>query len=127
MRGTQAACQELLDQLVAGGFAGSALDPAELDPSPGAVWVVPQFIHDVRLDGSAELTVWLYLIVRQNEFLHDWTLLDDALAGLLELLDDPLALPLADESQPIDLRAAVLLPGHETPSPAYRVAVDLEL
>jgi hypothetical protein len=125
MRAVGAACAELLALLKAGGFTGSAIDPAELNP-PGAVWIQPQDIHDLDLAGGADLTVWLYLIAPNTDYVHSMTLLDDGLEGLLELLGES-GIPLADADPPIDLKAAILLPDTASPLPAYRLAVDLEL
>jgi len=126
MRAVGAACAELLALLKGAGFTGSAIDPAELDPVGGAVWIQPQDIHDLLLDGSASLTAWLYLIVPNTDYVQAMTLLDDALEGLLELLDDA-DIAFADTEPPIDLKAAILLPDTSVPMPAYRLAVDLDL
>ena len=125
MRSTLDVCRELRDKLKAAGYTGSALDPADLNP-PGAVWIQPRYVHDLTLGGGGELAVWLYLIVPNTDYEHAWTLLDDGLTGLVELLDE-WDIPLADVEQPIDLTAAVLLDGHSAPSPAYRLAIDLDL
>jgi hypothetical protein len=125
MKAVGAACAELLALLKGAGFGGSAIDPAELNP-PGAVWIQPQDIHDLDLSGGGELTVWLYLIAPDTDYVHSMTLLDDGLEGLLELLDET-GISLADTDPPIDLKAAILLPDTPSPLPAYRLAVDLEL
>jgi hypothetical protein len=120
MRTVHAACTGLVDQLRAAGFGGSSIDPEQLNP-PGAVWVQPRTITGHTLAGGATLTVWLYLLAPNVETEHAMTLLDDSLAGVLDL-----GLALADDDA-IDLTAAVLLPGNSTPLPAYRLAVDLDL
>lgn len=124
MRPVKAACDDLVAQLRGAGFRAT-LDPEELVTDPGCVWVQPREIRDYTLAGGATLVVWLYLICANVDTPHAMTLLDDALAGVLEL--DGLA-PSASEDQPIDLTAAVVTPGNpSTPLPAYRLAVDLDL
>jgi hypothetical protein len=114
-----------LDQLVArlrqAGFAAD-VDPERLSADTACVWVQPRTLAGWRLDGGAELTAWLYLVVPNVETSHALALLDDALTGVLDL-DLPLS---SDDS--IDLAAAIVLPANPgTPLPAYRLAVDLDL
>jgi hypothetical protein len=125
VRGVKDACVDLVGQLKAAGFPGSSVDPEQLNP-PGAVWVQPRGIGEFTLGGSASLRTFLYLIVPNVETEHALTLLDDGLFGLLELFAD-LGVALADDDEPIDCTAAVLLPGTATPLPAYRLAVTLDL
>lgn len=120
MRTVGAALDEFVGQLRDAGFSAD-VDPERLNLAPGAVWVQPREVRD-RLKDSATLVVWLYLIVQGQETGHAITLLDDALEGVLELVD------LADSDDVVDLSAAVLLPANpSTPMPAYRLAVDLDL
>ncbi len=121
MRTVTAATAELVALLRAAGFAAS-VDPAELNPNPACVWVQPRDIRDRTLGDTATLVVWCYLIVGNTETPDALRLLDDALAGLLELADP------ADSDDVIDLTAAVILPGNPgTPLPAFRMATDLDL
>jgi hypothetical protein len=121
VKGVKEACQQLVDELKAAGFPGSSLDPETVDP-PAAVWVQPRTIHDLTMSGGATLTVWLYVLGSSDDTAVVMGKLDDALEGLLEL-----GLTFADDETPIDLTAAVLLPGRNAPLPAYRLAVDLDL
>jgi hypothetical protein len=126
MRGVKQACESLVADLKSAGYAGSSIDPEQLNP-PGAVWVQPRTIHDLTLGGGGTLTVWCYLLAGNYETGDAMALLDDGLEGLLELIDDSDDLSFADTDEPIDLGAAVLLPGYQTPMPAYRLALDFEL
>lgn len=121
MRPPREACLELVRYLRAAGFTGSALDPAEVNP-PAAVWVQPRTIRGLTLGGGATLEVWLYLLVPNTDTDAAIRLLDDGLEGLLAL-----DLPLTDPENAVDLSAALILPGHNTAMPAYRLAVDIEL
>lgn len=121
MRGVGETCAELVTVLKQAGFTGSSVDPAEVNP-PAAVYVQPRALDALTLGGGGRLLVWLYLIVPDVDPAHAMTLLDDGLAGLLDL-----DLDLADDDAPIDLNAAIVLPHTTTPLPAYRVAVHLEL
>lgn len=111
----------VLEQFVArlreAGFV-AATDPSLLDVNPAAVWVQPREL----LDNRQTLRVWCYLIVANTEPDRVRELLDDALDGLLELVE-----PLPADDDVIDLAAGVVLPAGPTPLPAYRVAVDLDL
>jgi hypothetical protein len=120
MRAVGDACAELVEQLKAAGFPGSSIDPAEVNP-PAAVYVQPRAIDALTLGGGGRLLVWLYLIVPDVEAAQALSMLDDGLAGLLDL-----DLDLAEDT-PIDLNAAIVLPHTTTPLPAYRVAVHLDL
>lgn len=122
MRGIRDTCQELVGRLKAAGFTGSSIDPTEVNP-PAAVWVQPRGIRDLTLAGGGTLEVWLYLIGPNTDTEHVMGLLDD---GLQALLADDLDLALSSDD-PIDLAAAVLLPGNTNALPAYRLAVDLDL
>ena len=121
MRTVTAACDELLVELRDAGFRAD-VDPEKLVTDPGCVWVQPRDIRDYTLAGGGTLVVWLYLIVANVETPQAMTLLDDALEGVLELVD------VAASDDVIDLSAAVILPGNPgQPLPAYRVAVDLDV
>jgi hypothetical protein len=121
MRTVSAACGDLVGVLKAAGFTGSSVDPAEVNP-PAAVYVQPRSIGGLTLGGGVRLLVWLYVIAPDVDPVHAMRLLDDGLAGLLDL-----DLDLADDEEPIDLNAAIVLPHTTTPLPAYRLAVHLEL
>jgi hypothetical protein len=121
MRAPRAACLELVAQLKAAGFTGSSIDPTEVNP-PAAVLVQPRTITGLTLGGGATLTVWCYLLAPNVDADHAMRLLDDGLEGLLAL-----DLALSDDETAVDLNAALILPGAQTPLPAYRLAVDLEL
>jgi hypothetical protein len=115
------ALDQLVDQLTAAGFRAH-LDPAQLTIETVGVWVQPRTRTTMTLAGGGELTCWLYLIARNTDTLQviDW--LDDALAGVLELV------ALSDTADAVDLAAAVALPS--APSnilPAYRLTIDLDL
>jgi hypothetical protein len=126
MRPVKEACDELVARLKSAGYTGSSLDPETVDP-PAAVWVQPRSIGGLTLAGGATLTCWLYLLAGNHETGHAMTLLDDGLAGLLDLLDGH-GIGLADtDDEAVDLTAAVLLPGTSTPMPAYRLAITLDL
>lgn len=120
MRAVGEACAELADLLVGAGFSSASIDPEQLN-MPGAVWIQPRSIGGRTLGGAATLTVWAYLIAPSVDVADTVSLLDDSLAGVLDL--DVALTP----DDPIDLTAAVLLPGYTTPLPAYRVALDLDL
>ena len=111
------ALQTVVDELRAAGYRAD-VDATLLDLNPAAVWVTPRELLDMR----QTLRVWLYLIIGNTETARALELLDDALEGVLELLG---ALP--DDDEVIDLAAAVILPGHPAPLPAYRVQIDLDL
>jgi hypothetical protein len=113
MRTVSAACGDLVGVLKAAGFTGSSVDPAEVNP-PAAVYVQPRSIGGLTLGGGARLLVWLYVIAPDVDPVHAMRLLD-------------LDLDLADDEEPIDLNAAIVLPHTTTPLPAYRLAVHLEL
>jgi hypothetical protein len=123
------ALDDLLAALRAAGFPGSHYDPELVNP-PAAVWVQPRALRDLTLTGGATLVVWLYLLTEQADddgVAGDLAKLDDALTGVLELLD-ALELSLSDDDgDAVDIAAAVLLPGRAMPLPAYRLAVELEL
>lgn len=115
------ALDELVERLRAAGFSAD-LDPEALNVSPAAVWVQPREVRDYRLDGSATLVAWVYLIVQAQDTPQALELLDDNLEGLLELVD------LAESDPVLDLHAALVLPSNPaTPLPAYRAAVDLDV
>lgn len=121
MRRTGEACAELVEVLQQAGFRAS-VDPDQLLVDPVGVWVQPRAIRDYTLTGGATLVTWLYLVCANTETPRAQELLDDALAGVLTLVDP------ADTDDVIDLAAAVVLPTNPTtPLPAYRVAVDLDL
>jgi hypothetical protein len=121
MRTVSAACAELVDALGADGFRADT-DPDGLATDPVCVWVQPREIRDYTLAGGGTLVAWLYLICADVETPQAMSLLDDALAGVLELVT------VADSDDVIDLSSAVLLPSNPTnPLPAYRLAVDLDL
>ena len=121
MRTVSAACGELVDQLTAAGFRAS-VDPEQLVTDPGCVWVQPREVRDYTLAGGGTLVVWLYLIVADVETEQAMTLLDDTLAGVLDLVD------VAASDDVIDLSSAVILPSNPTTAlPAYRLAADLDL
>jgi hypothetical protein len=120
MRPVKAACAELVDRLNVAGFRAT-VDPEQLT-LPGGVWVQPRSIDGHTLAGGASLLIWLYLLAPNTDTEHAMDLLDDGLAGLLDLGLD------LDRTDPIDLTAAVLTPANPTaPLPAYRVAVHLDL
>jgi hypothetical protein len=119
MRGVKAACDELAAQLAAAGFLPT-LDPTELQ-TPGGVLIEPQTVGGFTLGGTATLTVWLYLVAANTDPAHAYTLLDDGLAGLLEL---DLSLS-ADDT--VSLTNALQISSTGATLPAYRVAVDLDL
>lgn len=121
MRTVTEVCGDLVAALTGAGFRAS-VDPEQLATDPGCIWVQPREVRDYTLAGGATLVVWLYLIVANVETEQAMTLLDDTLAGVLELVD------LAESDPVIDLSSAILLPSNPTtPLPAYRLAVDLEL
>jgi hypothetical protein len=110
----------LVEQLRAAGFT-AALDPAELNTDPAGVWVQPRTLQRLTRD-TGVLVAWLYVIAGTTDTAAAVTRLDDALEGLLELVQ------LADTDDVIDLAAAVALPtAPSTVLPAYRLAVDLDL
>jgi hypothetical protein len=121
MRTVSAACAELVGELTAAGFRAS-VDPDELVTDPGCIWVQPREVRDYTLAGGGTLVAWLYLIVANVETPQAMTLLDDALEGVLDLVD------VAASDDVIDLSSAVILPSSPTtPLPAYRLAVELDL
>lgn len=121
MRAVSQACGELVDALKDAGFRAS-VDPDELVTDPGCVWVQPREVRDYTLAGGGTLVVWLYLIVANTDTATAMTLLDDTLAGVLDLVT------VAASDDVIDLSSAVLLPSNpSSPLPAYRLAADLDL
>ena len=121
MRTVTEACAELVGKLTADGFR-AAVDPEQLVTDPVCVWVQPREVRDYTLAGGGTLVAWLYLICANVETTQAMALLDDALAGVLPLVD------VAETDDVVDLSSAVLLPTNPTnPLPAYRLAVDLEL
>jgi hypothetical protein len=120
MRSTAAACAQAVAALSEAGLL-AATDPEELTPNPVCVWVTPREIRDRRLDGGATLVAWLYVIGGNVATDAAMTLLDDALAGVLDLFD------VAGSDDVIDLAAALTLPSGSNLLPAYRVAIDLDL
>lgn len=122
MRGIAEACGELVADLRTADFRAD-VDPANLVTDPGCIWVQPRSVSELTLGGGGTLMVWLYLIVADVETTQAMLLLDDTLAGVLEL-----DLAFAGTDPVIDLAAAVILPSNPTkPLPAYRVAVELDL
>lgn len=122
---TRPALDQLVAQLKAAGLTGSHYDPDLVDP-PAAAWVQARAIRDVTLDGGGTLVVWIYLLAAPGEqegTAEVFGKLDDALAVL-----DELGLALDDsDGDAVDLTAAVLLPERQTPMPAFRLAVELDL
>lgn len=115
------ACLDLAERLKAPDIGLEAgIDPEALNAP--CVWITPRQIHDYTLAGGATLVAWCYLIAPNTDTPNAMALLDDTLAGLLQVAS------VAASDSLIDLAAAVVLPANPTtPLPAYRVAVDLEL
>lgn len=122
---TRPALDQLVADLKAAGLTGSHYDPERVDP-PAAAWIQPRAIRDVTLGGGGTLVVWIYLLAVPGEregVAETLGKLDDALAVL-----DELGLALDDsDGDAVDLTAAVLLPERQTPLPAFRLAVELDL
>jgi hypothetical protein len=120
------ALDKLVTDLKAAGLTGSHYDPALVDP-PAAAWIQPRALRDITLGGGGTLLVWIYLLATPGEnesYAQVFDRLDDALAVLdeLHLAFDP------DESDVVDLAGPpVLLPDRQTPLPAYRRAVELDI
>jgi hypothetical protein len=122
MYGVREACAELVDRLKAADFASVSVDPAELSPQPVALWISPRQISGYTLGGGAQLLAYVYIVCGNVEIDDAFRLLDDALEGVLAVIDP------ADSDDVIDLTTPVILPGNPgTPLPAFRVAVDLDL
>lgn len=122
---TRPALDRLVEQLKTAGLTGSHYDPERVSP-PAAAWVQARAIRDITLGGGATLVVWIYLLALPGEdegVAEVFGKLDDALAVL-----DELGLSLDDtDGDAVDLTAAVLLPDRQTPLPAFRLAVELDL
>ena len=121
------ALERVAGALRAADFASVSIDPDDLDPNPVALWLQPTGIGDLTLAGGGTLHLALYLICGNAETRDALRLLDDALAGVLEVMGGGDLLSFADDDDPIDLRAAVLLPGYSQSLPAFRVALDTDL
>jgi hypothetical protein len=115
-------CAALVEQLTGGGVPRRRSTPSELNTDPAGVWVQPRDLATTTPSPGAARW-WLAVPDRgTTEDSAAMALLDDALEGLLELVE------LADTDDVIDLSRGGALPSNPTtPLPAYRLAVDLDL
>ena len=112
------ACRGLAADLTAAGV------PADVERAkvrvPGA-WIAPQSIDVTTLGGDGTARINIVLVVADNGDLSSHI----ALAGLLDkCLSTPVSLVPAE---PVDTGWAFVLPHSQTPMPAYRLPVDLDL
>ena len=112
------ACKGLAVDLTEAGIVAS-VDRARVNP--GGAWIAPQSIDLTTLGGSGVARVHVILIAPDTGDLASHTVLSD----LLDIcLSPPLSLVPAE---PVDTGWAVVLPHTQTPFPAYRLPVDLDL
>lgn len=113
------ACRELVSDLQAAGVSAS-LERTATD-TPG-VWVSPQTVDVRTLSGDGTARVHLNLVVSDSGDV-------DAHEALCALLDDVLDTPVFGAhlvpAEPVDTSWALVI--RDTPLPAYRLAVDIDL
>jgi hypothetical protein len=113
-----AACRALAVDLTE---AGVPADVERARVNPGGAWVAPQTVDLTTLSGSGTVRVHVILVAADNGDVSSHL----TLAGLLDVcLSDPVRLVPAE---PVDTGWAVVLPHSQTPFPAYRLPVDLDL
>lgn len=101
--------------------AGVPADVERAKVNPGGAWVVPVSLDLTTLGGGGTCRAHVVLVAPDNGDLASHMLL----AGLLDkCLSPPVGLVPADE---IDTGWIVVLPHSQTPYPAYRLPVDLDL
>ena len=101
--------------------AGVPADVERGKVNPGGAWIAPQTIDLTTLGGDGTARVHVILVAPDNGDLASHL----ALTGLLDkCLSAPVSLVPAE---PIDTGWAVVLPHSQTPFPAYRLPVDLDL
>jgi len=113
-----AACRALAVDLTE---AGIPADVERARVNPGGAWVAPQSVDLTTLSGSGTVRVHVILVAADNGDVSSHL----TLAGLLDVcLSDPVRLVPAE---PVDTGWAVVLLHSQTPLPAYRLPVDLDL
>jgi hypothetical protein len=112
------ACRALAADLTSAGI------PADVERSkvnPGGAWIAPQTIDLTTLGGSGTARVHVILVSGDRGDLESHI----ELSRLLDLcMSAPVDLIPAEE---VDTGWAVVLPHSQTPFPAYRLPVDLDL
>lgn len=113
-----AACRALAVDLTE---AGIPADVERARVNPGGAWITPQTVDLTTLGGDGTLRAHVVLVAPDTGDLASHVVL----AGLLDkCLSDPVRLVPAE---PVDTGWAVVLPHTQTPFPAYRLPVDLDL
>lgn len=113
-----AACRALAADLTA---AGVPADVERARVNPGGAWVVPHTLDMTTLAGGGTARVHVVLVAGDTGDLAA----HEVLTGLLDrCLSDPVRLLPADE---VDTTWVLVLPHSQTPYPAYRLPVDIDL